>query len=139
MTPLDQLLKKEEELRAKATPGPYQVRYRAKCCSITYQNEKHGACEMGATNPATFYEDDARNIVHTVNVSQTKSEIIRVLVEALEGFRLGHAHGPDLDHTRKLGNSYGWCDHCATKVSWGPGYAEEALSKAQALAEKGLK
>lgn len=52
-----------------------------------------------------------------------------MLREALEEFKLGHEHAPDLPHTRAMGDSYGWCDYCLTKVTWGPGIAEQALSQ----------
>lgn len=47
---------------------------------------------------------------------------------ALEEFRLSHEHAPGLPHTRALGDTYGWCDDCSTKVTWGPGIAEVALA-----------
>lgn len=53
----------------------------------------------------------------------------KIIVAALEEFKLGHIHWPDLPHTRALGDSYGWCDICSEKVSWGPGFAEEALER----------
>jgi len=53
----------------------------------------------------------------------------KALREALDGFRIGHEHAPMLPHTRALGDTYGWCDFCHTKVTWGPGDAEEALAR----------
>lgn len=58
---------------------------------------------------------------------------LEVCLGALEEFRLGHVHAADLSHTRAFGDNYGWCDYCQTKVSWGPGDAEIALAKAEAL------
>lgn len=52
--------------------------------------------------------------------------------EALEEFRLGHEHQPKLSHIREMGDTYGWCDFCQTKVHWGPGIAEEALAQIDA-------
>lgn len=48
--------------------------------------------------------------------------------EALEQFKLGHEHQPNLPHTRAMGETYGWCDFCQEKVSWGEGIAEQALA-----------
>lgn len=54
---------------------------------------------------------------------------LKVAEEALEELRLGHKHAPDLEHTRALGDGYGWCDFCNTKVLWGDGIADEALKE----------
>lgn len=56
-------------------------------------------------------------------------EELKELIDALEDFKLGHEHAPDLPHTRAMGDTYGWCDYCSTRVSWGPGYAEQILAK----------
>ena len=56
-------------------------------------------------------------------------EALVAAVEALEELQLGHSHKSGDEHLRLLGDNYGWCSHCQTKVSFGPGIAEEALSK----------
>lgn len=62
-------------------------------------------------------------------------------IPALEEFRLGHEHAAGLNHTRALGDTYGWCDFCGCKVDWGPGAAETALAalptRTQAETKKG--
>lgn len=58
-----------------------------------------------------------------------ESEHVLALVEALEKFKLGHEHAPDLEHIRAMGDTYGWCSICSTKVSWGSRDAEQALAK----------
>lgn len=63
-------------------------------------------------------------------------EAINLAEETLEDFKLGHEHAPDLPHTRAMGDTYGWCDYCSTKVSWGEGEAEKTLSQIKNLKEK---
>ena len=58
---------------------------------------------------------------------------VLILQEALEEFKLGHEHKPREPHIRIMGDFYGWCDHCQTKVNWGPGEAEQALAKVEDL------
>lgn len=50
-------------------------------------------------------------------------------VAALEELQLGHSHKSGDEHLRLLGDNYGWCSFCQTKVNFGHGVAEEALSK----------
>lgn len=57
------------------------------------------------------------------------SNLLKIAIEALEGFRLGHEHAPGFLYTRPMGDTYGWCDHCHGRVSWGPGEAEQALEQ----------
>lgn len=59
--------------------------------------------------------------------------VVACLREGLEQFALNHEHAPDLAHTRALGDTYGWCDYCATKVEWGSDPAREALARAKEL------
>lgn len=40
-------------------------------------------------------------------------------VKYVEESVVAHIHEADLPYTRALGSSYGWCDYCGTKVSWG--------------------
>lgn len=47
--------------------------------------------------------------------------------DALEELRLGHEHRPKLDHIREMGDTYGWCSYCSTKVTFGDGVAESCL------------
>ena len=54
-------------------------------------------------------------------------------LDALEGFKLGHEHAPNLSHTRAMGDGYGWCDHCNTRVFWGPGEAERVIAQIEEL------
>lgn len=56
-------------------------------------------------------------------------EKLKVAVEALENFQLGHEHKPELEHTRAMGDTYGWCDHCNQTVAWDEDIARDALAK----------
>lgn len=77
---------------------------------------------------------DATSVIDKLILDLKKQQsAIKILSGALEEFRLYHDHQPGLNHTRAMGDSYGWCDRCHTKVSWGPGEAEIALAKAQEL------
>jgi hypothetical protein len=60
--------------------------------------------------------------------------IVLVLSGFLEELRLGHEHNQGLKNIRPMGDGYGWCDYCQTKVNYGPGLAEEALKKANDIA-----
>lgn len=82
-------------------------------------------------NPKTLHE--MKLFFAASPTRQELLELVRELISTLEEFQLGHEHAPDLQHTRSLGDSYGWCDYCSTKVNWGPGYAEDALAKAEVL------
>lgn len=84
-----------------------------------------------ASNPRRFTEGEYRGFIEGAEFGYALSvkQAEEILVEALEEFKLGHEHKPDLPHTRAMGDTYGWCDHCSTKVSWGPGEAEQALEK----------
>lgn len=87
--------------------------------------------------PEEWKEHDrvwADQILEILN-PEIKDEMIRVMAEALEEFRLGHEHAPDLKHTRAMGGTYGWCDYCQTKVSWNPGIAEAALARVEELSK----
>lgn len=56
-------------------------------------------------------------------------EALVAAVEALKELQLGHVHEPLAENIRVLGDTYGWCYSCNTKVSFEPGIAEEALAK----------
>lgn len=60
-------------------------------------------------------------------------------VGALEEFQLSHKHSEGESYIRKMGDTYGWCDYCSEKVSYGPGYAEEALAGIATILEGGKK
>lgn len=82
---------------------------------------------------------EAKNyVLKYIELAEMQEKIINLLKDALEDFKLGHDHAPNLEHTRALGESYGWCDICSTRVSWGLGYAELALEQIQKL-ENSLK
>lgn len=63
-----------------------------------------------------------------------QEKMLRAAMDGVGEFVLNHEHSPGLSHTRALGDSYGWCDHCGEKVSWGEYRAKELLSQ---LAEIG--
>lgn len=56
---------------------------------------------------------------------------LAIAVEALEELKLNHSHrNLDAEHMRRLGDTYGWCDFCGTKMSFDEdGVANEALQK----------
>ena len=53
--------------------------------------------------------------------------------EALEGFQLGHLHDETEPDYRPLGDSYGWCSKCSTKVGLYEDYARDALAAIDAV------
>ena len=140
MTNLKQYLDSLKALEARATPGPWAdyngfqgfgliegIAEQGKVTVVvddgTYDNRYQGVQR----------KPDAAFIAASRNALPKLIEALEEAVGALEEFRLGHEHAPGLDHTRAMGDTYGWCDHCHTKVKWGPGYAEEALANVNAL------
>lgn len=63
--------------------------------------------------------------------------LVREATTVIEGFQLGHEHSAGLNHIRKMGDTYGWCDFCGERVSFGPGEAEQFLAKLRGEAAEG--
>ena len=88
--------------------------------------------DYGHTFNAVIAADDVK-----FGFDALASQVV-MLAEALEEFRLGHEHAPNLPHTRALGDTYGWCDFCSEKVSWGIGAAEQAIEKLEVFLKGGV-
>lgn len=57
-------------------------------------------------------------------------EMIDKLAGALEEYQIKHSHAPEDKHMRIMGDSYGWCDFCSTRVDfYRPCLAGEALQE----------
>lgn len=83
---------------------------------------------IAAANPAAIKE-----LIHYARLGLQRDALSTWATEhaipALDEFRLGHEHRADVKHIRVMGDTYGWCDFCQEKVSFGPGIAEQALEK----------
>lgn len=90
-----------------------------------------------ARGNAKLDESNAKYILIAANNAEKLALIIKELSEALGNFKLAHEHATDLKHTRAMGDTYGWCSLCSEKVLWGPGFAEQALERARAIAAGG--
>lgn len=58
-------------------------------------------------------------------------------VEALEPLQLGHEHNEICTEYRPLGNTYGWCSICQTKVGLNEDDARDALADIRKILEGG--
>lgn len=125
MTELEKLLERSKGLREKAIEPPYKVTWHN---LLNNKNENFGILNCS--------ECTEEFIIDAANTSESRDEMLKIAVDALENFQLGHEHAPDLKHTREMGYSYGWCDYCQEKVSWGPGIAEQALASIESIAKK---
>lgn len=91
--------------------------------------------EKDADKYCSFYGDgpqkseEAFAIIAYRRGAEPRDELIEKLAEVLEGFRLGHQHEAGLTHIRVMGDSYGWCDLCHERISFGPGEAEQAIAE----------
>ena len=56
-------------------------------------------------------------------------DALEIQKEALQELQLGHTHNADDSHYRPLGDNYGWCDHCGTKVMLNEDIARDALTR----------
>jgi hypothetical protein len=116
----------EVETRLKvATPGPWVVTN----CNVFAFSRPLPSMQLIAECKNIGASEDSALIAHAPTDLAKAIAAIKIAVQELCDFRLGHEHKPDLPHTRALGETYGWCDHCNTSVSWGPGDAEIALSQ----------
>lgn len=64
-------------------------------------------------------------------------EMIRVMREALDEVRLNHTHLETDEHFQKMGDSYGWCHWCHTKVGVNEDLVRDALDKVEEIAGRG--
>lgn len=78
-------------------------------------------------------------IVHYHEKLARLEGLVREATTVIEGFQLGHEHSAGLNHIRKMGDTYGWCDFCGERVSFGPGEAEQFLAKLRREAPEGGK
>ena len=124
LSALDELEKKAKDIEGYKANDVYHDHH-VGCCFVRdgCREESDYKCEK----VADFIESANRETVLKLIAT------VRVMREALAEFQLGHEHADGLDHIRIMGNTYGWCDYCSTKVTFGPGYAEAALAKAEEI------
>lgn len=133
---LEAYLKEVKQRADAATPGPWNI---------------HVGHDRFSSNPGPYgaYMEFGNNCIVLVSslsekttsfIAHSREDIPKLLSviermrEAIEEFRLGHEHQPDLPHTRAMGGTYGWCDFCQTKVVWGKGYADSCISDCDKIA-----
>lgn len=61
-------------------------------------------------------------------------EAMRVMRGALSELQLGHVHNESEPDYRPLGDTYGWCSICTTKVGLNEDIARDALAKVEGIA-----
>lgn len=77
---------------------------------------------IAAFNPAT-----ALRLLDTIERQERALEVAR---DALTELQLGHEHNTNEgDHYRPLGDTYGWCHICSTKVGLNEDVVREALAR----------
>jgi hypothetical protein len=52
---------------------------------------------------------------------------VETLTEVMNEFRLGHVHNETCEDYRPLGDTYGWCSICSTKVRLNEDLARDVL------------
>jgi len=150
MTDLD--LKRLREVAQGATPGPWPKRHR-ECADLSIEDDPETYFEscgprfdvpedqffgpasdvhrgqirkdaeyISAFNPAT-----ALRLLDTIERQERALEVAR---DALTELQLGHEHNTNEgDHYRPLGDTYGWCHICSTKVGLNEDVVREALAR----------
>lgn len=58
---------------------------------------------------------------------------LEVAVKELEQFKIGHSHAAE--DLRLMGDTYGWCGVCSTKVNINECYASEGIEAIRAILE----
>jgi hypothetical protein len=80
-----------------------------------------------------IFDDIHKDCQLSIFLLEKKNELLAkklaVAVEALNEFRLGHEHNEGDKNYRPLGDNYGYCHTCATKVGLNEDIAKDALEQ----------
>lgn len=63
-------------------------------------------------------------------------KILKIALGALEDLKLSHEHNESNADYRSLGDHYGWCSKCSTRVESDKDYARAALKEINEIAGK---
>jgi hypothetical protein len=119
------LLSELKALAEKATPGPWDVG--------TVTTSEGQSFAFNASGPLHRMGDpvtsESRNLAYSKAradrdwIAASNPAVVLELIARLEAMEttlqeyvLGHTHHEDDKHFRPLGDTYGWCDYCSTRV-----------------------